>query len=346
MEIEYQQAPDSHYFTPGEAQGYYGVPRTVETIVIHHWNDPANRPGFAGNLNYLQTNSKGTSANCVIGFDEQAGRARIVDTVKYPNVAFTSGGRINAKSVAIECDPWGEPGQPHREEILKAIGYRVWQWRLQFKYRVPLSRHRDYQQTACPGDYDLAEIDRWADQWAAGAFDPKPTPAPLPTPAIKYFKLPAPKVFVVNKDPNANLWVFDKAKHADMGVQETFAKGKQITVFGYAEHPTGSVYLMTKYSFGEGDPTKAGFAPFKPWGFNRVDLVEWVDPTPPTPTPEPTPTPTPEPTPTPVPEPEPPTPTPTPDPDYGQQNNALLKAILASVEWIKAVFKKVFNIKD
>lgn len=314
MDIEYQAAPKSHYFTPAEAASYYGVARTVETIVIHWWNSPDARPGFAGNLNYLQTNSKGTSANAVIGFDEGQGRARIIDTVKYPNVAFTSGGKINARSVAIECDPWGTPGQPHRDEILKAIGYRVWQWRQQFGWRIPLSRHRDYQLTQCPGNYDLAEIDAYADNWANGAYNP-PVPTPPSAPAIKYERFDVPKVYVTNAEPT-NLWAFDKAKHADMTVQQPFSKGQQITIFGKATHPTGSVYYMTKYSFGSADATGT---PNKPWGFNKVDLVEWVDPTPvPTPTPEPVPTPTPTPEPTPEPEPpvpQPPTPIPTPVPE-------------------------------
>ncbi|CAB4152100.1 N-acetylmuramoyl-L-alanine amidase domain containing protein [uncultured Caudovirales phage] len=299
MDIEFIPANRNNYFTAQEAQGYYGLPRTVDTIVIHHWGDPNDRPTFASNLNYLLDAPNGyPSANCVIGLDESTNTVRIVDTVRYPDVAFTSGGSINAKSVAIECDPLAETSNGFANDIYKAIGYRVWQWRTQLGWRVPLSRHSDYFSTACPGAMDLGRIDAEADKWANGGYNPKPTP----TPTIKFTKLPVPKIYVCKLSPTT-LWRFNVSKWSEFEPQSVFSLGSKITVFGYADHPLGARYLMTQFSFGNADATGT---PDHYWGFNEKDMVEYVEPTP-----EPVP-PTPEPTP-PDPTPEPPVPTPTPE---------------------------------
>lgn len=338
MQIEFQQA--YNYFNPNEAQGYYGVSRLMNTIVIHHWDAPENRNSFQTTLGFLTgNNSRGNSANCVIGFDDAQGKARIVDTVVYPNVAFTSGGKINAQSVAIECDPLGETNDGRAAEIYKAIGYRVWQWRVQFGFRVPLSRHRDYQQTACPGVMDLPRIDAESDKWANGGYNPAPTPAPKPV-AVNYERLSTPKVYVCKLEPT-NLWDFNSATWAGFKVQQPFSKGSQITVFGLAKHPLGGTYGMTKYSFGNADGTGS---PDHTWGFNMKDLDEFVAPAPvPTPTPTPVPVPTPTPVPTPVPQPTP-TPTPVPSPpDYDKETNIIVKKILELVQWIVNKLTGVFK---
>lgn len=337
MQIEFQQA--YNYFTPNESQGYYGVPRSMQTIVIHHWDDPSRRGSFEGTKNFLTSNnSRGNSANTIIGYDDAQGKARIVDMVRYPDVAFTSGGKINAQSTAIECDPIAETNDPRAGEVYKAIGYRVWQWRVQFGWRVPLSRHRDYQQTSCPGNMDLNRINAEADKWASGGYNPKPVPQPQPV-KLKYEKLVKPIVYVTKLQPT-NLWDFNASKWADFKVQQAFDANKQITVFGKATHPLGGVYLMTKYSFGNAD---ADGTPDHTWGFNEKDMAVYTPPAPvptPTPTPEPTPVPTPTPQPTPTPE---PLPEPVPTPDYGKETNTIVKQILALVQWIVDKLKGVFK---
>lgn len=277
MEIEFISADKSMYFTQSEAQGYYGIPRTLQTIVIHHWNAPSARPAFHQNLNYLLNNANGyPSANCVIGWDETQNRIRIIDTVQYPNVAFTSGGSINAKSIGIECDPWGEPNQPHQAEILKAIGFRVYKIREQHGWRVPLSKHSAWTATACPGDYDLNAIDNESDKWANGAYNPPkpPTPVPTPPPAIKFTRYAKPKVVVYDEAPTT-LWIFNVDKWPDFKAQATFAKGNTAVIVGEAKHPLGGTYLMTSYSFGEAD--KTGIPPHY-WGFNIKDVIDYVEP--------------------------------------------------------------------
>lgn len=335
MEIEQVIADKDQWFTQEEAKGYYGITRSIEAIVIHHWNSPAARPSFNGNLDYLLHNNSSVSANSIIGFDELQNKVCIVDSVIYPNVAFTTGGVINAKSVSIECDPWGEPGQPYSDEILKAIGFRVSEWRKQFGFRVPLKRHKDYKPTDCPGNYDLSRIDQESDKWASGAYNP-PVPSPSPV-KITFTKLPEPRIYITNKE--ANLWEFNYAHFNEVKSINTFPAGTQITVFGYANNPvlTSNNYLMTKYSFDNAD---ADGTPAHYWGFNQVDLDVYQEaptPTPEPPTPEP---PTPDPVPEPTPEPEP-TPDPIPPvPPPPVEDTALIKILKAIWSIISKIFKK------
>ncbi|MEK9826556.1 MAG: N-acetylmuramoyl-L-alanine amidase [Methylotenera sp.] len=341
MDIEQRLAIEDLYFTPSEAAAYYGVPRSMQAIVIHHWNAPDARPSFANVTNMLiNGSSRGDSANCIIGYDDQQARVRIIDSVIYPNVAFTSNGKINAQSVAIECDPLGETADPRAAEIYKAIGYRVYKWRQQFGWRVPLTRHRDYTQTACPGDYDLGRIDAEADKWAAGGYNPKPEPQPTPAAADGcVYRAIVPQLFKLNK--NANLWDLRFAKYADAKAVKPYDAGTEVRIVGKATHPLGSIYLLTEYALGTADENvinAAGFKAARPQGFNKADMdAVAVSPAPANPPTTPitdvTPPATPIPT-TPV-EPQP--------SEYDKRQDAIIGVLQGTLNSLKALLIEIAN---
>lgn len=136
---------------------------------------------------------------------------------------------------------------------------------------------------------------------------PKPAPKPEPKPAP-----PAPRgtIYTRYKQPvrvetlndKTKLWDFSGKTWGDIAAKpvDEFAKGHLIDVVGDAEHPLGGVYLMTGYSFGDGDPKAPDFAPHKTWGVNAVDARELEV------LPEPEPIPSTEPAPEPPQQPEPP----------------------------------------
>lgn len=183
--LEQEIANKSGWYTPQEATSYYGHARTLEEVVLHHWDAPAHRPNFAGNLNYLlnpQTHGGVPTANTVIGWDEANNKIRIVDTVPYPSVAFTSSGQsgtlkndrakyINCVSVGIEIDPLIEVNGSHRQDIIDAVGYRVWKYRQQAGRDIPLRGHNTYVATDCPGNMPFNEIEQSAQRWAKGEND-------------------------------------------------------------------------------------------------------------------------------------------------------------------------------
>lgn len=341
--VEQIIADRNGWFTPSESAAFYGVARALNTIVLHHWNSSAARPAFNGNLQYL-LHAGVPSANDVIGYDEAAGRIRIINTVAYPNVAFTSGGRINAQSIGIEIDPLIEIND-HEQQVglIKAVAQRCLDYCKAVGRRVPLSAHRDYTATACPGDMPFAAINAELDRlWNAHI---NPPVVVVPTELVKYSAMEK-RDYLTNKD-STPLWSFLFPKHAQMVRVSSYSKNHPVTVVGRADHlPTGSAYFMTEYSLGTKDPNvinAPGFKPFKAQGFNKADLDQAPLPEP---TPEPTPVPVPTPTPTPTPVPTEPVPT-----DYDTAQDAkidwltgTLNSLLALLrEFAKSILNKFGN---
>lgn len=303
-QVETILADRDAYFTPAEGAAYYGRARALEEIVIHHWNSPSARPSFNGNLGYL-LHAGVPSANDVIGFDEAAGRVRVINTVQYPNVAFTSGSSftargkyINQVSVGFECDPLAEvSGHPQQANILEAIAQRAFDYCRLVDRLLPLTMHRDYGQTACPGDMPMD----WLRNRLATLWNNYKNPAPAPLPAITYRRVTQTN-YLCNVEPTS-FWDLGFTKWADAKATNKFSKGHPVTIVGEAVHPLGGTYLMTAYSFGQADKTGK---PDHNTGFNKKDMV--LAPTPvPVPVPTPTPVPVPVPVPPSVPDPDKPT---------------------------------------
>jgi hypothetical protein len=136
-----------NYHTPAQTKDYYGVDRTIEEIVIHHWGADGqdfNTPG-----DWLSRKNGTSSAHEVI----EAGRVELL--VKHENTAWHAGGEANPKSIGLELRP--EAG----DDDYATAGQRIADIRAEHG-DIPLKGHSDYMSTACPGRYDLARLNRIA----------------------------------------------------------------------------------------------------------------------------------------------------------------------------------------
>lgn len=289
--IEIKPASKNGWFTPDEARGYYGR-YARDGVTVHWWGDGTGASNHDNIVNYMnnQAAAGNKSVNYVLSDN------KITLCVNPDNVAWASQGG-NPTTISVETQP-----------TLNAEGYKKWGWLLdQLEQRygksLPLYKHSYWFSTACPGTIDLNRIRSEANLWKSGQYEPKP-PAPTPVPPTPTPPPPQPNVVIkvtdiVNKKVrtvrDCSLWDLRFTKYADAKTVKLFAAGEEIEVSAVAEHPLGSKYYLTEYSYAKGIQN----------GINVKDCEDIVVPTPPpTPGPEPTPVP-PEPIPTPVPLPEP-----------------------------------------
>lgn len=120
-------------------------------IVIHHWG--ADGQSHDGVVAYLTSRAAGTSAHYVVS----AGRVTcLVDPV---DTAWHAGDwPTNYQTVGIECRP--EMSDADFQTVAELIAY------LRSRFGpLPLSGHRDYYATACPGRWypRLTDLSRLAD---------------------------------------------------------------------------------------------------------------------------------------------------------------------------------------
>jgi len=283
VKVETIIANRSSYFSPAEAAAFYGVSRKLEEVVLHHWDAKEKRKSgaikFRATMQYL-LHASGASANDIIGYDEAEGRVRIVTMVKYPNVAFTSGGNkiargryINAKSVGIEIDPFIEyPGHKYQASLIEAVAQRCLEYSKIAGKKLPITVHRDYSYTACPGEVPVSLIRARLNVLWAAYKSPKPAPVPVPTPQkpkVTYRALEK-RTWLANVDPT-KLWNLDFSDWPSAKVVSTYSKGHPIEIVGIADHPLGGQYLMTAYAFGAAANTGV---PAHNQGFNKKDLVQ------------------------------------------------------------------------
>lgn len=161
--FNYVEDPDS--FTPSQTLNWYKRSRDIKTIVIHWWNSPDKAGTFDQTVNYLK-GANDTSIHFVVS------DTRITQMVNLNNTAFHAMG-ANPISIGIEVDP-RTPGK-----TLETTGALVRFIRELLKKDLPLSRHSDHVQTACPGTINLNQIEYWSRNESA----PKPAlvvPKPLP----------------------------------------------------------------------------------------------------------------------------------------------------------------------
>lgn len=152
MSYELITKHDSNNFTPAaQVPRVYGRKRTVESITIHWWGLPEWNATFDGTVSFLCTNTKPTSAHEVI----EAGRVAVI--VAHGDAAWAAGNAAgNATSIHLELNPRASDA-----DYLTAAE-RIRDIRAEHGKDLPLIPHRDWQATMCPGNYDLARLDRLA----------------------------------------------------------------------------------------------------------------------------------------------------------------------------------------
>lgn len=153
----------TQYTSPNQTPGRGG--HSIEFIVIHWWNDPANNPGFHGAINTLCNPARQASAHCVA----EAGRVAWI--VNASNTAWHAGNwNANCRSIGIECNPRMSEGD------LETIGELIADLRRTYG-PLPLYPHNHFFNTQCPGTYEskLAWLDQRAAQILGGSPAGKPT---------------------------------------------------------------------------------------------------------------------------------------------------------------------------
>lgn len=130
-------------FTPAaQVPAVYGLPRTIDGVTVHWWNDPALNPTFDGSAAYLSRAGGNTSANFIV----QGGRVACI--VSPVNAAWHAGSaRGNATTVGIEMSPWATEA-----DIATLASLIRWLEKLYGK-SLKIYQHKDWSPTACPGVY-------------------------------------------------------------------------------------------------------------------------------------------------------------------------------------------------
>lgn len=137
-------------FTPAaQVPAVFGRKRTIDEITIHHWGAPGQTHN--GVVNFFVNGPGTTSAHFVASSDG-------VHCLVSPEDAawHTGNAKGNATSVGIEC-------RPEATEADYAVVAELVRWlRDTYGAGLPLVKHSMWNNTACPGKWDLDKIDRLA----------------------------------------------------------------------------------------------------------------------------------------------------------------------------------------
>ena len=288
--------------TNRNSPNFWAGGNTIKGITIHHWGDPRNNPTAEGVVNWLCNPASQVSAHFVI-----TGTGRRVWQLVADKDRAWHAMNGNHSTLGLELDP-----RCRDEDYDVAAEVIADLWR--YYGKLPLYPHKYWVNTACPGNYDLARLQREAE---AKLNPPKPAPAPAPVnkPVPSATKLPKALEFTAKLEPTS---VWDLTTNPSYKAVTTLKKGSKFTAFAQINF-NNSTYYVTEYSFSK--ELKAGV--------NAVDL-EAVIPLAPKPDPEPSPEPEPE---KPVVE----------KPDYTEENNRLLKQILQLVQSLVDKLTKIFK---
>lgn len=124
----------------------FGSPRVVTGITLHHWDDPARNPTFAGTINWLCRPGGSSSAHIVA----EAGRmAWLVDA---KDVAWHAGGLANPRTIGLEMNPRASRGDyDTAAEIVADLRNHFGD--------IMLFSHDYWAATECPGRWDVHRVD-------------------------------------------------------------------------------------------------------------------------------------------------------------------------------------------
>ena len=318
--LEIRLASKNGWHTPAEARAYYGR-YSREGLTVHWWGDGTGASNHDNIVNFILNGAEqGTrSVNYVLSDN------KITMLVNPDNVAWCSQAG-NPTTVSVEFQPTlGDEGY-------KKAGWLIDQLEQRFGHGLTLYPHNHWFATQCPGTLNIDRMRAEANKWKSGAYDaspppPAPVPTPVPTPTPPAEKITwtqwkeGVRKYVFNKD--ANLWNFNSDTWAMQAVKQ-FKKGEIFEVFGQATNKKlNATYYLTQYSFSKKITN----------GVNPADLDVYVPPVtvPPNPPPNPIPVPPTE------------TPLPPVKPDFGEENNTLLKQILALLQGLVSKISNIFK---
>lgn len=149
MSYNYLTQWDSPNYTPAnQTRATWGVDRDIKHIIIHWWGDPNQNPSFEGIVNTLINPANGRSAHFVA-----TGTGRRVACLVSPLDNSWATVQENPYSISIECDP------RCRDEDYDVVAELIADIRSAYGDHLELHPHKEFFNTACPGNWDLARLD-------------------------------------------------------------------------------------------------------------------------------------------------------------------------------------------
>lgn len=179
-----------NYTSAANCPQVYGMSRLVEAITIHHWGDLGQK--FDNVENELCNPNVQKSAHYIV-------QDNLVSCIVDPDdVAWHSGNPVgNARTVGIECRPEATEGDYRTvAELIRDLR--------EVYGNVPLRPHNYWTATSCPGNWDLAKLDRMARSLGPS----KPTKPVVKPPVVVPPVVVKPKPIV--NDPNRIGWIAEK----------------------------------------------------------------------------------------------------------------------------------------
>lgn len=150
---------DAINFTPGNmVQAVFGYPRVITNITLHWWGKPEWGQTTPQIVKFFcDTPTVQTSAHEIISAGE------VWQIVDHSAAAWANGNsQGNAQSITLECNP--RMSQADIDTVAERIADI---WRMHGR-EIPLTEHRDWFATECPGSYSKSEIYARAKQFYAG----------------------------------------------------------------------------------------------------------------------------------------------------------------------------------
>lgn len=314
MAYQFLTQYDSPNFTPqGDCVSVWGVTRKLNAsegakIAIHWWGDPNTNPSMEGVISTLCNPNRGASAHFIA---TGTGR-RVACLVNMPDASWATNS-ANPFTFSIECDP------RCRDEDYDVVAEVIADLRSDYG-DLPLVPHRQYSQTACPGNYDLGRLDALARKKVSGNGYGNVTDVAPPAPVVPVDNRPEwEKRFVKYPDVKV-MYAIDnitplRGFNSLNDVITNYRTGQPFEIAGETT-VNGNRYYITKWSV---DHAK----------WNGFDVYELTDKEPSTATPPP------------ATEPNPSVPNTTTTPTVPTTTNEQVNAIDKRLTLLEAIVKKI-----
>ena len=217
---------NSPNYTPGRGGN------SIQGETGHHWGDPRNNPQFEGVVAWLCKPRSQVSAHYVV---TGTGR-RVACLVDLGNTAWHAGNWTgNTTTIGIEMDPrCRDEDYDTAAELIADL----WMWH----GRKPLYPHRHWTSTQCPGNYDMARLEREAEAWYRRKTQPA---APAPAPQPQWSDMDMPRTLIAATD----LRIINLDNNQPIGAP--IPAGKHIE-FRQKKQANGTTYLRSAYSTAKG----------------------------------------------------------------------------------------------
>lgn len=257
-------------FTPANSVPLvFGYQRLILGITIHHWGSFGQTQD--GVNNFFVNGPGDTSAHFVASGTPTP---RINCLVAPIDAAWHCGNpRGNAQTIGIECRPEAT------EADYRVVAELVRFLRDTYGANLPLYPHRYWSSTACPGNWDLAKLDRMAEALKVVPA-PKPTPIPTkPTPKVEDMEVRHDQPVINSKvelTKGADVWLQRNGANWNLATEQlayydidVFLRGRglpdgeSITVQAFIVTKGGKSGFFPVEIAGSADGTFAGSMPLK-----------------------------------------------------------------------------------